>query len=359
MSDVGGEMVGGEVMDGNHYRLVALPGEGVGPEVVEAALVVLQHLAQQYRFSVQVEQGWIGESAVQRFGTGFPEETAALCEGADGILFGAVARTGLLELRKRFDLFANLRPVRPSPSLLHHSPIKPERLQGVDILFVRELVSGLYFGPGGRSQDDSGAYGFHTMKYGDREIRRIARVALQQARQRRQQLTVAHKENALPQIPWTDLVRQEAIQFPDVQLIPMLVDNLAMQLVLHPQQFDVILAGNLFGDILSDIGGAIAGSIGMLGSASLNADGFGMYEAIHGTAPDIAGKGIANPMGTLASVAMMLQQWGQTTAAQALVEAQELLLSQGYRTADLGLAAGDQFVKTQEWANLLNQILTR
>lgn len=305
-------------MGNRAYQLVALPGEGVGPEVVEAALTVLMHLATLHGFSVRVVYGLVGEPALQRFGLGFPEATAQLCEGADGILFGAVSKAGLLELRKRFDLFANLRPVRPSKNLLHRSSIKPEKLDGVDILFVRELVSGIYFGPSGRVTEVSDPYGFHTMQYADSEIRRIARVALQQAQQRRQKLAIAHKENALPYIPWTRLVQEEAAAFPDITLMPMLVDNLAMQLVINPQQFDVILAGNLFGDILSDIGGAIAGSIGLLGSASLNANGFGMYEAIHGTAPDIAGKGIANPMGTLASVELMLQQWGEQDAADHL-----------------------------------------
>jgi 3-isopropylmalate dehydrogenase len=340
------------------YRLVALPGEGVGPEVVEASLAVLKHLAELHRFSISVEYGLVGEPAVQQFGCGFPDATADLCDGSDGILFGAVSKAGLLELRKRFDLFANLRPVRPSKSLLHRSSIKAEKLHNVDILFVRELVSGIYFGPSGRSLDGASPYGFHTMQYGDHEIQRIARVALQQAQQRRHQLTIAHKENALPHIPWTRLVQEEATAFPDVTLVPMLVDNLAMQLVMNPQQFDVILAGNLFGDILSDIGGAIAGSIGVLGSASLNAKGFGMYEAIHGTAPDIAGKGIANPMGTLASVGLMLRQWGEPEAADHLAYAQDALLTAGYRTADLACNPEDIRVNTQAFTERLIQYLT-
>lgn len=346
-------------MEIREYRLVALPGEGVGPEVVAAAVAVLAHLATLHGFSVRVESGMVGEPAVQQFGVGFPEVTAQLCDGADGILFGAVSKAGLLELRKRFDLFANLRPVRPVKSLRHRSSIKSEKLDGVDILFVRELVSGIYFGPSGRVADGPDPYGFHTMQYADAEIRRIARVALQQAQQRRKTLAIAHKENALPCIPWTRLVQEEAAAFPDVTLVPMLVDNLAMQLVMNPQQFDVILAGNLFGDILSDLGGAIAGSIGLLGSASLNADGFGMYEAIHGTAPDIAGKGIANPMGTLASVELMLKQWGERDAAAHLAIAQEQLLEAGYRTADLITSPEDQFVNTKAFTDKLIQQLTK
>ncbi|BAU44223.1 isocitrate/isopropylmalate family dehydrogenase [Leptolyngbya sp. O-77] len=345
-------------MGNRAYQLVALPGEGVGLEVVEAALAVLAHLATLHGFSVRVVDGLVGEPALQRFGVGFPEATARLCEGTDGILFGAVSKAGLLELRKRFDLFANLRPVRPVKSLRHRSSIKPEKLDGVDILFVRELVSGIYFGPSGRGVDGTAPYGFHTMQYADSEIRRIARVALQQAQQRRKKLAIAHKENALPCLPWTRLVQEEAAAFPDVTLVPMLMDNLAMQLVMNPQQFDVILAGNLFGDILSDIGGAIAGSIGLLGSASLNADGFGMYEAIHGTAPDIAGKGIANPMGTLASVELMLRQWGEQDAADHLAIAQEQLLEAGYRTADLITSPEDKFVNTKAFTEQLIQQLT-
>ncbi len=318
-----------------HYRIVALPGEGIGPEVVEASLTILQALADQEGFTLTIERGWIGEPARQKFGQPLPPETLALCEGSDGILFGAVTRGGLLELRRHFDFFINLRPVRPSPSLQEVSPIKADRLAGVDLLFVRELVSGIYFGASGRGSDQRGAYGFHTMDYADAEIRRIARVALRYAQHRRRHLVVAHKENALPNLPWSQLVQAEAQAFPDIVVEPMLVDNLAMQLVMRPQTFDVVLAGNLFGDILSDLGGALVGSIGLLGSASLNADGFGMYEAVHGTAPDIAGRGIANPLGTLAGVILMLNQWGEHQAAKRLIFIQDQLLAQGYRPNDL------------------------
>ena len=317
------------------YRIVALPGEGIGPDVVEACLTILQELAAVEGFSITIDRAWIGEPARQQFGTFLPDETLHLCDGSDGILFGAVTQGGLLKLRQYFDLFINLRPVRPSPSLIHTSSIKAECLQGVDLLFVRELVSGIYFGASGRGIDSRGAYGFHTMRYADNDIRRIARAALKYAQSRRQHLTFAHKENALPRLPWTRLVQDEAQAFPDVTVEAMLVDNLAMQLVMRPQYFDVILAGNLFGDILSDLGGAIAGSLGLLGSASLNDEGFGMYEAVHGTAPDIAGRGIANPMGTLEGVILMLDQWGEKHAAQRLRTIQESILAQGYCTPDL------------------------
>lgn len=317
------------------YRIVAIPGEGIGPEVVEASLTILRQVAQLEGFALTIDYGLLGGMALEKLGSTFPPETSQQCEGSDGIVFGAVSQGGLLELRRHFDFFINLRPIRSCPSLLHTSSLRPEKVQNLDILIVRELVSGIYFGSAGRATDEKGAYGYHTMCYYDREIRRIAKVALQKAQERRGLLTVAHKENALPQIPWTRLVQEEATNFSDVVVSPMLVDNLAMQLVLNPQQFDVILAGNMFGDILSDIGGALVGSIGLLGSASLNDQGLGMYEAIHGTAPDIAGKGIANPLGTLAGCVLMLQQWGEIKAAQRILNAQERLLGKGYRTADL------------------------
>lgn len=333
------------------YRIVALPGEGIGPEVVDACLEILQAIAQSSKFTVIVNRGWIGEPARQRFGTPLPPETLQLCKGSDGIVFGAVTQGGLLELRRHFDLFANLRPVCPSPSLMETSPIKRDRLKDVDLLFVRELVSGIYFGESGREASD----GFHTMRYADAEIRRVAQVALEQAQNRRCRLCVAHKENALPMIPWTRLVQAVAVDFPDVVVTPMLVDNLAMQLVMRPQDFDVILAGNLFGDILSDLGGAIAGSIGLLGSASLNANGFGLYEAVHGTAPDIAGKGIANPLGTLAGIILMLEQWGEKIAACRLRSIQADLLEKGYRPPDLMQSQSDslqQCVNTRKLVDL-------
>jgi len=334
------------------YRLAVLPGEGIGPEVVAAALQVVQRVGEVCGFAIAPQPALIGPPAFAQTGEFLPAETLRCCEQSDGILFGAVSKGGLLELRRHFDLFTNLRPVRPSPHLLHKSPLRPEVVQGADVLFVRELASGIYFGESGRSEDAAGAYGFHTMRYGDEEIRRIARVALERAQTRRRHLTVAHKENALPHLPWSALVQDVAADFPEVTVAPMLVDNLAMQLILRPRDFDVVLAGNLFGDILSDLGGAIAGSIGMLGSASLNASGFGLYEPIHGTAPDIAGKGIANPMGTIASATLMLEQWGETEAAKQIQKAQERILAQGYRTADLSPTPPEISVTTDELIQL-------
>ncbi len=340
------------------YRVVAIPGEGIGSEVVEASLKILQHVAKIEKFTLQIDYGWLGGTAFEQLGSYLPQATIELCDGADGIVFGAITQGGLLELRKHFDFFCNLRPIRIVKSLLNKSSLRPEKVQQLDILIVRELVSGIYFGPSGRSSDDKGTYGYHTMRYYDEEIRRIARAALQQAQRRRGLLTVAHKENALPHLPWTRLVQEETTQFPGVVVEPMLVDNLAMQMVLNPQRFDVILAGNLFGDILSDIGGALVGSIGLLGSASLNTNGFGLYEAIHGTAPDIAGKGIANPLGTLGACILMLQQWGEASAAQRIIEAQDRILSKGYRTADLSPQGKEIFVNTETLVELLLEELS-
>jgi 3-isopropylmalate dehydrogenase/3-benzylmalate dehydrogenase len=340
------------------YRIVAIPGEGIGPEVVEASLQILQHVAKIEGFTLRVDYGWLGATAFLQMGSYFPQATVQLCDGANGIVFGAVSQGGLLELRKHYDFFCNLRPIRIIDSLVHKSSLRPEKVQGLDILIIRELVSGIYFGPAGRSSDEKGAYGYHTMLYYDEEIRRIARIALQKAQERRGLLTVAHKENALPHLPWTRIVQEEAIKFPGVVVEPILVDNLAMQMVLNPQRFDTVLAGNMFGDILSDIGGALVGSLGLLGSASLNADGFGLYEAIHGTAPDIAGKGIANPLGTLGACVLMLQQWGEVGAAQRIMAAQEQVLSEGYRTADLFPQGSEIFVNTEKLIDLLLEELS-
>jgi 3-benzylmalate dehydrogenase len=336
----------------NQYRVVALPGEGIGLEVVEATLIILQYIAQQHNFKLQIDYGVIGQSAFIEYGSYFPEITAQLCSQANGILFGAVSKGGLLELRKRFDFFVNLRPVKTFPSLLDKSSLKRDRLLGVDILFVRELVSGIYFGAGGRGEDEQGSYGYHTMQYYDWQIRRIAKVALEKAQTRKGLLTIAHKENALPHLPWTKLVLEVAQQYPDITVEPMLVDNLAMQLVINPQHFDVILAGNLFGDILSDLGGALVGSIGLLGSASLNEANFGLYEPIHGTAPDITGKNQANPLGTLSSAMMMLEVWGELSAVASLQQAWERILARGYRTHDLYSQPPEILVNTQELVKL-------
>ena len=318
-------------MENIDYRLVAIPGEGIGLEVIEAALTVLQAVAKLHNFSIEVDYALLGKPACDKYGSYLPEATIEACQNSAGILFGAVSKGGLLELRRKFDFFANLRPVKSYPSLVEKSSLKRDRAENVDILFVRELVSGIYFGESVRNANS----GYHTMYYADNQIQRIAEVALKQAQKRKKLLTVAHKENALPNLPWTKIVSEVGAKYPDVVIEPMLVDNLAMQLVLNPQRFDVIVAGNLFGDILSDLGGAIVGSIGLLGSASFNSEGLGLYEPVHGTAPDIAGQNIANPFGAIASVMMMLTQWGEIDAVNSIEQTWQSILNQGYRTADL------------------------
>ena len=335
------------------YKIAALPGEGIGLEVIKATLTILQAVAKKYSFQLQIDYGLIGQQAFKKYGFHFPQKTAQICSESDGILFGAVSKGGLLELRKEFDFFVNLRPVKVFPSLVNNSSLKSDRLIGVDILFVRELVSGIYFGASARGEDEQGSYGYHTMQYHDWQIKRIAKIALEKAQQRGGLLTVAHKENALPYLPWTQLVAHVARFYPDVKVEPMLVDNLAMQLVINPQHFDVILAGNLFGDILSDLGGALVGSVGLLGSASLNKAGFGLYEPIHGTAADIAGQNKANPLGTLASAMMMLEQWGEMEAVKTLQQVWNSILTRGYRTQDLYSSSDKEIlIGTQELVQL-------
>ena len=242
--------------------------------------------------------------------------------------------------------------MRAIDCLLPASSLRPERIRGVDLLFVRELTSGIHFGKAGRGEDARGAYGFHTMLYTDDQLRRIARAALEHARRRRSRLTIAHKENALPNIPWCAITREVATDFPEVEVEALLVDTLGMQLVNEPTRFDVILAGNLIGDWLSSLGGALVGSIGMLPSASLNASGMGLYEPIHGTAPEIAGQGIANPLGALASIGMMLEQWGESALAERLARATDRVLALGYRTPDLATGAdAEKVVGTRELAD--------
>ncbi len=333
---------------GGPYRLAVLPGEGIGPEVTSAALRTLQHAASAAGVEMRAEHADFGIPAFERHGSHLPDATKALCAASDGILLGAVEKGGLLELRSGLDFFANLRPVRCVDALLDASSLKAERVRGTDILFVRELTSGIHFGPGGRGQDEKGAYGYHTMLYHDAQVRRIARVGLEQASKRRGRLCVAHKENALPHIPWCELVADEARGFPDVEIETLLVDNLAMQLVMEPTRFDVIVSGNLMGDWLSSIGGALVGSIGLLASASLDGKGAGLYEPIHGTAPEIAGQGIANPLGAIGSVVLMLRQWGEDELAARLERASLQVLEDGHRTPDLLRAPGVRPLSTEE-----------
>ena len=343
-------------------RIAVLPGDGIGPEITEQAVRVLRVLARD-GLELELESALVGGAAVDAAGDPLPAATVAVCERADAILFGAVGgprydalerakrpEQGLLRLRKHFDLFANLRPALVYPELAHASTLKPEVVAGLDILILRELTGDIYFGqPRGIRVTESGEReGFDTMRYAESEIRRIARTAFEAARKRQRRVCSVDKANVLETTQlWREVVTAVHAEYADVELTHMYVDNAAMQLVRNPKQFDVIVTGNMFGDILSDEASMLTGSIGMLPSASLNASSFGLYEPIHGSAPDIAGKGVANPLATILSAAMMLRySLNQAGAADRVEAAVRKVLAQGLRTADIA-ETGKPTVGTQ------------
>ena len=329
-------------------KIAVLPGDGIGPEITAQAVRVIEALG----LGIRMEQAPVGGAGYDAAGDPLPAATLALCERSDAILFGAVGgpaydtlpramrpEQGLLRLRKHFDLYANLRPAIVYPELAHASSLKAEVVAGLDILILRELTGDIYFGqPRGIRTTESGEReGFDTMRYTESEIRRIAVTAFETARKRSRRVCSVDKANVLETTQlWRDVVTEVHRDFADVELTHMYVDNAAMQLVRNPKQFDVIVTGNMFGDILSDEASMLTGSIGMLPSASLNAKSFGMYEPIHGSAPDIAGKGVANPLATILSAAMLLRySLGQPAAADRIEAAVRAVLAQGYRTADI------------------------
>ncbi len=328
-------------------KICVLPGDGIGPEIMAEAVRVLDALA----LGCELERGLLGGGAVDATGDPYPEATRKLARAADAVLLGAVGgpkwdalpreqrpERGLLGIRKELGLFANLRPAILYPELANASTLKPEVVAGLDILIVRELTGDIYFGqPRGIEVRDGERYGFNTMHYTESEIRRIGRVAFEAARRRNRRLCSVDKMNVLETTQlWRDVMTELAPEYPDVELSHMLVDNAAMQLVRAPKQFDVIVTGNMFGDILSDEASMLTGSIGMLPSASLDERNKGLYEPCHGSAPDIAGKGVANPLATILSVAMMLRySFGLEEAAQRVEAAVKRVLAQGYRTGDI------------------------
>jgi len=329
-------------------KIAVLPGDGIGPEIVAEALKVLRRLA----VPLELEQAPVGGAGLDSAGHPLPEGTLRLARSADAILFGAVGdwkydalprekrpEQAILGLRKALGLFANLRPARVYAALAEASSLKAEVVAGLDMLIVRELTGDIYFGePRGIAQLPGGEReGINTMRYREGEIRRIAQVAFQAARLRGKRLCSVDKANVLETTElWKQVVSEMAKDYPEVELSHMYVDNCAMQLVRAPKQFDVIVTGNLFGDILSDEASMLTGSIGMLPSASLDANNKGLYEPIHGSAPDIAGKGVANPLATILSAAMMLRySLGQAEAADRVERAVQQVLAQGYRTADI------------------------
>ncbi len=333
-------------------KIAILPGDGIGTEIVAQAVRVLGAL--DLRF--ETEQALVGGAAYDAHGHPLPEATLKLAQAADAVLFGAVGdwkydtleralrpEQAILGLRKHLGLFANFRPAICYEQLTHASSLKPELVAGLDILIIRELTGDIYFGqPRGRRESPDGAFAgapeaFDTMRYARPEIERIAHVAFQAARKRSKRLTSVDKANVLETFQfWKDIVTEVHAQYPDVALDHMYVDNAAMQLVRAPKKFDVIVTGNMFGDILSDEAAMLTGSIGMLPSASLNSAGKGLYEPSHGSAPDIAGKNLANPLATILSAAMMLRfSLDQPAAADRIESAVQQVLAAGLRTADI------------------------
>jgi 3-isopropylmalate dehydrogenase len=360
------------------YTLAVLPGDGVGPEVVAAALNVLDEVGTRFGFSVARTQHLIGGAAIDATGTALPDGVVDACKAADAVLLGAVGgpkwddpratvrpEQGLLGLRKALNLYANLRPVRVMDALAQFSTLREEVIVGSDFIVVRELTGGLYFGqPQGREGEPPNRSAVDTCRYTEAEVERVARVAFELARGRRRRLCSVDKQNVLATSRlWREVVTEIGRDYPDVVLIHQLVDSAAMQLVRDPRQFDVILTENLFGDILSDEAAMIAGSMGMLSSASLSDAGtdtsrrFGLYEPVHGSAPDIAGRGLANPLATILSVAHCLRiSFAEPAAAQAVEDAVEEAINQGARTRDLG-ADDDRALGTTEMAERVIELL--
>ncbi len=343
-------------------KILILKGDGIGPEIVGEAVKIIEAVDRKFCLGVELTYGLIGGAAFDQHGTSLPDETMALAKQADAILLGAVGgpkwdrvdgnltpEKGLLGIRSGLELFANFRPAILYPQLAEATSLKPELITGLDILIVRELTGGIYFGKprGIRTLPNGEREGFNTYVYSESEIRRIAHVAFQAAQKRNKRLCSVDKANVLEAtVLWREVVTEVAEQYPDVELSHLYVDNAAMQLVRAPKQFDVIVTGNMFGDILSDVAAMLTGSIGMLPSASLDCNNKGLYEPVHGSAPDIAGQNIANPLATIISVAMMYRYtFGRDDVAQAIESAVVSVLSSGARTADI-VAEGDETIGT-------------
>lgn len=334
----------------NNYKVTLLKGDGIGPEIVDEAVKVLDVVGKKYDFSIEYSEALLGGIAIDKTGVPLPEETVKICKAADAVFLGAVGgyqwdtlpghlrpEAGLLGIRSALGLYANLRPATIFPALKNASPLKGEIIgDALDIMVVRELTGGIYFGERGRKQIDGNNAAFDTEMYTVPEIRRIAKKAFEVAKKRGGKVTSVDKANVLESSRlWRETVLEVAKEYPDIELNHMYVDNAAMQLVRNPGQFDVIVTSNIFGDILSDEASMISGSIGMLASASLADGTFGLYEPIHGSAPDIAGTGSANPLATILSAGMMLRySFGLTEAADAVQAAVESVLDQ-VRTADI------------------------
>ena len=354
-------------------KILILPGDGIGPEIVNEAVKVLEALRADFALDIELEHALVGGSAYNKYGKPLPEETLKAAKEADAVLLGAVGgpdwdklelalrpEKALLGLRYELQLFSNLRPALLYPQLADASTLKPEVVSGLDIMIVRELTGGIYFGePRGVRQIEGGErQGFNTLVYSESEIERIARSAFDIARVRSKRLCSIDKANVLESTRlWREVVTRVGHDYSDVELSHMYVDNAAMQLVREPKQFDVMVTTNMFGDILSDVAAMLTGSIGMLPSASLDAEGKGMYEPIHGSAPDIAGQGIANPLATILSIAMMMRYTlEQTDVAKQIEDAVDRVLSNGMRTADIYTGEGTK-VSTSEMGDAVLEAL--
>jgi len=345
-------------------KVLVLPGDGIGPEIIAEAVKVLNLANKKYNLGLELVDGELGGAAIDKHGVPLADSTLALAREVDAVLLGAVGgpkwdtidksirpERGLLKIRSELGLFANLRPAILYPQLADASSLKPEVVSGLDILIVRELTGGIYFGTPRDTVilENGERKAFDTLPYSESEIRRIAKVGFDMARLRNQKLCSVDKANVLESSRlWREVVEEVAKDYPDVELSHMYVDNAAMQLVRAPKQFDVVVTDNLFGDILSDEASMLTGSIGMLPSASLDANNKGMYEPCHGSAPDIAGQGLANPLATILSVSMMLRySFEQSQAAEAIEKAVSDVLDQGLRTGDI-MSAGMRKVGTAE-----------
>ncbi|MBM94891.1 MAG: 3-isopropylmalate dehydrogenase [Oceanospirillaceae bacterium] len=346
-------------------NILVLPGDGIGPEIIAEAVKVLNCVNARFNLDLALEEGLLGGAAYEAEGSPLPDSTFEKARACDAILLGAVGgpqwdklenrdlrpEAGLLGIRSRLELFGNLRPAILYPQLADASTLKPEVVSGLDILIVRELTGGIYFGEprGVRTLENGERQGYNTYVYSESEIRRIGRVAFESAQKRGGKLCSVDKANVLEvTVLWREIMEDLASEYPDVELSHMYVDNAAMQLVRAPKQFDVLVTGNMFGDILSDAAAMLTGSIGMLPSASLDKNNKGMYEPCHGSAPDIAGQGIANPLATILSASMMLRySLNEGEAADAIEAAVSAVLDQGLRTADI-FSEGMTRVSTSE-----------
>ncbi|SMB90796.1 3-isopropylmalate dehydrogenase [Thermanaeromonas toyohensis ToBE] len=351
------------------YKIAVLPGDGIGPEIIPQAIKVLKAITKKYGVRFEFQEGLVGGAAIDAYGTALPEETLKLCQESQAILLGAVGgpkwdslpppqrpeTAALLALRKGLGLYANIRPAYLFPALADSSPLKKEVVEGTDLLILRELTGGLYFGEKKRERTATGEVAWDTLIYTSEEIERILRLGFELARERRRKLTSVDKANVLiTSRLWRETAEKLAQEYPDVELEHMYVDNCAMQLIRRPRQFDVLVMENTFGDILSDLASVLSGSIGMLPSASIGGK-TALYEPVHGSAPDIAGQKKANPLATILSAALMLRiSFKMEQAARDIENAVNRVLEQGYRTLDI-LSEGTTLVNTEEMGDLVRQ----